>query len=126
MKPALAEACLIFFYVAAPALLVVRFSWPRVLPRWAVLVSAAALGGTAFYLHEYFHRAHMLEVAERLNLFGHPAPLFVGPTTSLQGPRTGDLLVGAVSGLVYLLLWLVPYGIFRILRSRSLRETPGP
>src|SRR5688572_11776215 len=93
MKPALAEACLIFFYLAVPALLVIRYSWPRVLPRWAVLASVAGLGGTAFYLHEYLHRAHMLDVAERMTLFPHPAPIFVGPMTSLQGPRSGDFLV---------------------------------
>jgi hypothetical protein len=126
MKPALADACLIFFYVAVPALLVVRYSWPRVLPRWVVLAAVAVLGGAAFYLHEYLHRAHMLDVAQRLYILPHPAPIFVGPMTSLQGPRSGDFLVGTVSGLLYLLLWLVPYGIFRILQSRSSRKTPGP
>jgi hypothetical protein len=36
----------------------------------------------------------------------------------LQGPRAVDFVLGASLELVYLLLWLVPYGIIQIMRSQ--------
>jgi hypothetical protein len=34
------------------------------------------------------------------------------------GPRPVDFVLGAILELIYLLLWLVPYGIIQIVRSR--------
>ena len=68
MNSALAEACWAFFYVTAPGLLVIRYFWPRILPRWGVLVSAGILGGTTFYLQEMLYRADMMEFAQRFGV----------------------------------------------------------
>lgn len=118
MNAALTEACLVFFCVIAPGLLVIRYFWPRMLPRWGVLVSAGILGGTSFYLREYLYRAGMMELAQRFGAFDAAVPVLVDGMVILQSPRPIDFVLGAVLELVYLLLWLVPYGIIQILRKR--------
>ena len=118
MNSALEQACSAFFYVIAPGLLVIRYFWPRILPRWGVLVSAAALGGTAYYLRELLYRADIMKFAQRFGVFDHTVPIFVEGMVTLQGPRTIDFVLGAVLELIYLLLWLVPYGSIQILRNR--------
>lgn len=119
MNSALAEVCLVFACVIAPGLLVIRYFWPGILPRWSVLVSAGVLGGTAFYLRELLVRAEMTEFAQRLGVFEQTLPILADGMVRLQGPRPIDFVVGAILQLVYLLLWLVPYGIIQILRNRS-------
>jgi hypothetical protein len=118
MNATLAEACLVFSYLVAPGLLVIRYFWPRILPRWSVLVAAGALGGTAFYLRELLHRADMMELAQRFGAFDQAVPVFVDGMVKLQSPRAFDFVLGAFLELIYLLLWLVPYGIIQILRNR--------
>ena len=123
MNAALAEACLVFSYVIAPGLLAIRYFWPGILPRWGVLVSAGVLGGTAFYLRELLFRAEMTEFAQRYGVFDQTLPILADGMVSLQGPRPIDFVVGAILQLVYLLLWLVPYGIIQILRNRRRQAT---
>lgn len=118
MNAALAEVCLVFFCVIAPGVLVIRYCWPRILPRWGVLVSAGILGGTAFYLRELLYQADMMELAQRFGAFDAAMPVVVDGMVRLQSPRPVDFVLGAVLELVYLLLWLVPYGIIQILRKR--------
>ena len=122
MNAFLADACMAFFYVIAPALLPIRFIWPRVLPRWAVLVSAAVLGGTTFYFRELLIRADMMETVRRFGVPELGPPMQVEGMVLLQSPRPVDFVLGAALELVYLLLWLVPYGVIQILRKRHRQE----
>jgi hypothetical protein len=118
MNAALAQACSVFFCVIAPGTLIVRYFWPRILPRWGVLACAGSLGGTAFYLRELLYRADMMEFAQSFSDFEQTVPIVVDGMVRLQMVRTIDFFLGAVLELIYLLLWLVPYGIIQILRNR--------
>ena len=122
MNAFFADACMVLFSVIAPALLLIRFIWPRVLPRWAVLVSAAGLGGAAFYFRELLIRADMMETVRRFGVPELGPPMPVEGMVLLQSPRPVDFVLGAALELVYLLLWLVPYGVTQILRKRSKQE----
>jgi len=108
----------VFFFLVAPALLVFRFFRPSLLPRPALLVLAALLGGAAFYARELVQRAAMTEWAHRIGLSDQVPPVYGEGMVVLQGPRAVDFVLGASLELVYLLLWLVPYGIIQIVRSR--------
>jgi hypothetical protein len=60
----------------------------------------------------------MTEWAQRVGLFDQMPPVYGEGMVVLQGPRAVDFVLGAILELVYLLLWLVPYGIIQIVRSR--------
>lgn len=123
MNAVLADAALGFFLVIAPGLLVIRFVWPRVLPRWSLLLSAGALGGAAYYVRELLIRARMTEIAQGMGVFDLPLPMHGEGMVVLQSPQPIDFVLGAVLELIYLLLWLVPYGVIQILRN--LRKHAG-
>jgi hypothetical protein len=123
MNALLADVCMAFFFVIAPGLLVIRFIWPRMLPRWSVLLIAGALGGAAYYISEFLNRADMMETAHRLGIFDMPLPMHGDGMVVLQNPRPVDFVLGAVLELIYLLLWLVPYGVIQILRNRRKQST---
>jgi hypothetical protein len=123
MNAVLADVAMALFFVIAPGLLVIRFIWPRILPRWSVLVIAGALGGAAFYISELLNRADMMETAQRLGIFDMPLPMRGDGMVVLQSPRPVDFVLGALLELVYLLLWLVPYGVTQILRNRKKQST---
>lgn len=106
------------FYLIAPGLLAVRYFWPRFLPRWGVLILAGFLGGVAFYLQELSSRANMTEIANNLGALDHTVPIFADGMVELQRARPSDFLLGAVLEFVYLLLWLVPYGVIQDWRRR--------
>jgi hypothetical protein len=126
MNSSMADAMLVIFWLVAPGLLVIRFYQPRVLPRVVLLLSAAALGGSAFYVRELFHHAAMAAWTRRLGLPQLPASAYGEGMVVLQGPRMADFMLGAVLELVYLLLWLVPYGVVWILRDRRRRSLHAP
>jgi hypothetical protein len=107
-----------FFFLVAPGLLLIKFFRPSLLPRTVVLVAAALLGGSAFYTRELVQRAEMTEWAQRIGLFDQAPSVYGEGMVVLQGPRAADFVLGAILELVYLLLWLVPYGIIQIVRSR--------
>ena len=107
-----------FFFLVAPGLLLIRFFRPRLLPRPALLVAAALLGGAAFYTRELVQSAEMTEWAQGIGLFDQAPPVLGEGMVVLQGPRAVDFVLGAILEFVYLLLWLVPYGIIQIVRSR--------
>ena len=107
-----------FFFLVSPGLLLIRFFRPSLLPRPALLVLAALLGGAAFYARELVQRAAMTEWAQRVGLFDQMPPVYGEGMVVLQAPRAMDFVLGAILELVYLLLWLVPYGIIQIVRSR--------
>jgi hypothetical protein len=107
-----------FFFLVAPGLLLIRFFRPSILPRAALLVAAALLGGATFCVRELVQRAQMTEWAQRIGLFDQAPTVYGDEMVLLQGPRGVDFVLGAVLELVYLLLWLVPYGIVQIVRSR--------
>ncbi len=119
MNAALANACWFFFLAISPVLLTIRFFWPRVLPRWGVLVFAGALGGTAFYLNELLHQADMEKFVRMRGGFDQLTPVLVDGMVNVPLVRPIDFVVGAVLELILLLLWLVPYGIIQILRKRA-------
>jgi hypothetical protein len=108
----------VLFFAIAPGLLLIRFFRPRLLPRPALLVAAAALGGAAFYAHELVQRAEMTAWVQRAGLFDPAAVSHGEGMVVLMGPRPVDFVLGGVLELVYLLLWLVPYGIIQIVRTR--------
>ena len=107
-----------FFFLVAPSLLLIRFFRPRLLPRPALLVAAALFGGAAYYARELIQRAEMTEWAQRIGLFDQAPAAYGEGMVVLQGPRAADFVLGATLELVYLLLWLVPYGIIQIVRTR--------
>jgi hypothetical protein len=107
-----------FFCLVSPGLLLIRFIRPGLLPRPAVLVLAALLGGAAFYAHQMVEHAEMTDWAQRVGRFAPPPPVSGEGMVLLQGPRPVDFVLGAILELVYLLLWLVPYGIIQIVRRR--------
>jgi hypothetical protein len=106
------------FFLVAPGLLLIRFFRPKLLPRSALLVLVALLGGAAFYVRELVQRAEMTAWAQRVGLFDQAPPVYGDGMVVLQGPRAVDFVLGAGLELVYLLLLLVPYGIIQIVRSR--------
>jgi hypothetical protein len=65
----------------------------------------------------------MMESVRSFGGFNLPAPPVGEGMVILQGPRASDFILGAALELVYLLLWLVPYGIFRIVQTRR-RQAP--
>lgn len=123
MSTALDNALTAFFFLVAPALLVIRVFRPTFLPRSALLMVAALLGGAVFYARELAQSAAMTEWAQRVGLFDHAPPMYGEGMIVLHGPRLVDLVLGAGLELVYLLLWLVPYGIVQIVRTR--RRAPS-
>jgi len=73
------------------------------------------MGGTAFYI------AARLQYADAFQYIGPMA--FAPPPEAdgmvvLQGPGRTEFMLGAMLQLGYLLLWLVPYGITRILLDK--------
>jgi hypothetical protein len=112
-----------FFFLVSPGLLLIRFVRPRLLHRAAVLVLAALLGGAAFYARELVQYGEMTDWARGVGVFDHAPPVYGEGMVVLQGPRAVDAVLGAILELVYLLLWLVPYGIIQIVRTRR-RATP--
>jgi hypothetical protein len=118
LSAVLDDTLIVFFLLVSPGLLLIRFFRPRLLPRPALLALAAILGGAAFYARELVQRAAMTEWAQRPGLFEHMPPAYGDGMVVLQGPRAVDFVLGAILELVYLLLWLVPYGIIQLVRSR--------
>jgi hypothetical protein len=121
-----ADAMLVIFWLVAPGLLLIRFYRPRILPRVVLLLSAAALGGSVFYVRELFHHAAMAAWTRRLGFPELPASAYGEGMVTLQGPSMADFILGAALELVYLLLWLVPYGVVWILRDRRRRSPHAP
>jgi hypothetical protein len=107
-----------FFFLVAPALLVIRFIRPSLLPRPALLVLTGFLGGAALYIRELVQRAAMTELTHRAGHFDQVPPLHGEGMVVLHGPTAMDFVLGGSLELVYLLPWLVPYGIIQIARSR--------
>jgi hypothetical protein len=125
MNGVLADATFALTFAIAPALLLVRFFRPRIMPRSALLVLAAILGGTVFYIAARLQYAHMFRY---LGPTAFPTPPEVDGMVVLQGPGRTEFMLGVLLQLGYLLLWLVPYGITRILldrRSRSIVWRPN-
>lgn len=115
MKGVLVDSVWILAFAIAPTLLLLRFFRPRVMPRWAVVVLAALLGGGALYLDELVQRAAMMQQIGPVAL---PAPPELEGMVVLQGPGKTEFMLGALLQLTYLLLLLVPYGVTRIVLDR--------
>jgi uncharacterized SAM-binding protein YcdF (DUF218 family) len=119
MNAMLADATFALTFAIAPALLIVRFVRPRIMPRLALLILAAILGGTAFYIAARLQYAHTFRY---LGPMAFPAPPEVDGMVVLAGPGRTEFMLGAMLQLGYLLLWLVPYGTTRILLDRRRRS----
>ena len=126
MSAVLYDTLTAFFFLIAPGLLLIRFFRPSFLPRPALLVLVAFLGGAAFYARELVQRAEMGEWAQRIGLFDQSPLVYGEGMVMLQGPRAVDFVLGAILELVYLLLWLVPYGIIQIVRTRRRAPSQAP
>jgi hypothetical protein len=120
MNAVLADATFALTFAIAPALLLVRFFRPRIMPRWVLLILAAILGGTAFYIAARFQYAQTFRY---LGPRAFPAPPKVDGMVVLAGPGRTEFMLGVMLQLGYLLLWLVPYGITRILLDRRSRRS---
>ena len=119
MNAVLADATFALMFAIAPALLLVRFFRPRIMPRLALLILAAVLGGTAYYI------AARLQYAQTFRYLGPMAfPVLpeVDGMVALSGPGRTEFMLGVMLQLGYLLFWLVPYGITRILLDRRTRS----
>src|SRR5688572_27948107 len=120
MSAVLADATFALTFAIAPALLLVRFYRPRVMPRVAVLILAAILGGTAFYIAARLQYAHTFRYLGPMPFPTHPE---ADGMVVLGGPGRTEFMLGVLLQLGYLLLWLVPYGITRILLDRRGRRS---
>jgi hypothetical protein len=118
MNAVLADATFALTFAIAPALLLVRFFRPRIMPRLALLILAAILGGTAYYIAARFQYAHIFRY---FGPMAFPPPPEVDGMVVLRGPGRTEFMLGVMLQLGYLLLWLVPYGITRILLDRRRR-----
>jgi len=118
MNAVLADATFALTFAIAPALLLVRFFRPRIMPRSALLILAAILGGTVFYIAARLEYAHTFRY---LGPMAFPAPPQLDGMVVLRGPGRTEFMLGVVLQLGSLLLWLVPYGITRILLDRRKR-----
>ena len=115
MNALLADAVFLLSFAIAPALLLIRFLRPQILPRWTVPILAATSGGIAFYVSEFLTYTAWMR---RLGLHSQPVPTDLDGMVVLGGPGRTEFMIGAVLQLCYLLLWLVPYGITRIILDR--------
>ena len=115
MSNLLIEGVSLLNFFIAPALLLVRFFRPQILPRWAILLFAATLGGITFYVAELLAYDEWMG---RLGLYAPPPPAGLDGVTVLAGPGRTEFMTGVVLQLCYLLLWLVPYGVTKIIIDR--------
>src|SRR5688572_8929417 len=115
MNALLADLVFLANFAIAPALLLVRFLRPQILPRWTVVLLATALGGVAFYASELLAYADWMG---RLGLQLQAPPSGLAGITVLAGPGRTEFMIGVILQLCYLLLWLVPYGITQIIIDR--------
>ena len=120
MYSALTTACMVLFFGSAPALLVGRWFRPRRFTWATVAVCAAVLGWAPLLLDEYSRRHHDCE----FTVSYHASTETLGGCYLMDGSPTYNLELGWLKGLVYLVLWLVPYGIALLIRRRR-REEPG-
>jgi hypothetical protein len=118
MNAVLADMTYALTFAIAPALLLLRFFYPRIMPRLVLPILAAILGGTAYYIAARLEYAHMFRY---LGPTAFPAPPEVDGMVVLRGPGRTEFMLGVLLQLGYLLLWLVPYGITRILLDRRTR-----
>ena len=116
MNALLANLALYATFAISPALLLARFLWPRILPRWGLLILAAIFGGIALYTSECFRYA---DAFSYLGPEAFPFPPNVDGMVVIRGPGRTEFMLGAMLQLGYLLLWLVPYGVVRILLDRK-------
>ena len=120
MSAVLADATFALTFAISPALLLVRFLRPKIMPRLALLILAAILGGTSFYIAASLQYAHAFRY---LGPRSFPAPPESDGMVVLAGPGRTEFMLGVLLQLGYLLLWLVPYGITRILLDRRKRRS---
>jgi hypothetical protein len=106
-------------FVCVPALLVARFSWPKRVPWWAVVLGSAALSWTFINLTVYFSQAHTADLVEQAGGFEHATPALVDDWANDSGPKTFAFLFGWIGGLVILVPGLALYGIAHLLRIRG-------
>src|SRR5215216_6151780 len=115
MKALLADAVFFATFAIAPALLLIRFFRPRILPRWLLMGLTVIVGSTAYYVSELLTYADWLQ---RIGPIAHPMPDNLEGMVVLGGPGRTEFMIGALLQLCYLLLCLVPYGITRVILDR--------
>lgn len=113
MNEALANASLILFLLSAPVLLTARAWKPHRMPWWLVVLLAAAIAWMLLNVCTFFVNRYQAEQDKLLNPF------------ALADYARNDraLLWGWIAGIVYLALWLVPYGLGCALRRRWSRQS---
>lgn len=117
------QACVVLFLVAAPALLAVRFSWPKRMPWWLLLCLSALFGwalSNLAVLFYYRHLDHRLVAAGGVNF----APQELVDVWQSDGAkRVFAFFFGWLYGLIYLAPWLAIYAVIassrKVIAKRS-------
>ena len=126
MNAVLAKVCTGLFFVVVPALLAIRFAWPRRLPWWVTVVLASSLGWVLINLTVHFSQAHTDDLVDLAGGFERASPELIEDWANDGGPRAFALVLGWVPGLLYLLPLLALYGIAHRLRGSRSRGTLPP
>jgi hypothetical protein len=104
------------FFLAAPALLSVRFVRPKRLPWWLLGILAAVSGWVFSNLSVHFYYRHLYDLVIEAGGFDVAPPDLVDDWQADGAKRVFALLFGWLYGLVYLVPWLVLYGVFCLVR----------
>jgi len=123
MNAVLAIVCNVLFAACAPALVAVKFTWPKRISWWVVVLLAAILGWGLINLIVYFNQAHTAELVAKAGGLSNAPPELIAKWARDGGPKAFAILLGWVSGLIYLLPWIGVYAICQRIRARR-REAP--
>ena len=124
MNHTLAIVCQVLLAFGAPALVTARFFWPRRISWWLVVLLSAVLGWGLINLIVYFNQAHTADLVLSAGGFDKAPPELLDQWARDSGPKAFAILFGWVSGLVYLLPWLLIYAIAHRVRLRRRPATP--
>ena len=118
MNAVLATVCTALFFACAPALVAARFAWPKRVSWRAVVLVAALLGWGLVNLVVFFTQAHTSDLVQRAGGLEHAPPELLEKWSRDSGPKAFAIVLGWLTGLVYLLPWLGIYAVFHRVRER--------
>ena len=117
MYSALTTACMVIFFGSAPALLLGRWFRPRRFSWAAVAIGTAVLGWAVLVLDEFVRRRQRQDCEFTVSY--HESTATIGGCYLIdEWPTTYNLELGWLKGLVYLVPWLILYGIAWLIRRR--------
>src|SRR5689334_19256481 len=125
MNAALAIVAAALFFACVPALLVARFTRPRLMQWWVLVLLSASLGWLFLYLWQYFSQLHEHELLPPVAEVAPPELSYMWQGADDGDPREFALIFGWLVGLAYLLPWLAPYGMAHAIRKRRRASLHG-